>query len=134
MSRRIARAIVAARPLRTTLELADLVARAVRRRGRIHPATRTFQALRIATNDELGVIARALAQAVDLLAPLGRLAVISFHSVEDRLVKQYFRAISGRSVRWIARRPVIPSEAERQRNPRSRSAKLRIVEKLAPLG
>ena len=90
-SRRIARAIVDARPLRTTGELAGVVEQAVKRRERIHPATRTFQALRIAVNDELAVLTTALPQAVDVLAPGGRLAVIGFHSLEDRIVKRFLR-------------------------------------------
>ena len=137
-SRRIARAIVRSRPLRTTTELANLVARAIGRRGRIHPATRTFQALRIAVNDELEVLARGLRQAVDILAPGGRLAVIAFHSLEDRIVKHYFRrlageeeGVSGPVLQLLTRKPVRPSAAERGRNRASRSAKLRAVERLA---
>lgn len=145
-SRRIARAIVAARPLTTTGELARLVARAVGRRGRIHPATRTFQALRIAVNDELGALETVLPQAVRVLGPGGRLAVIAFHSLEDRLVKTFFRQESRdcicppempvcscghkASLRIVTRRPVVPSDIEKSRNPRSRSAKLRVAEKL----
>jgi len=132
MSRRIARAIVNARPVRTTAELADVVARAVGRRGRIHPATRTFMALRIAVNDELEVLRQGLAQAVDVLAPGGRLAVIAFHSLEDHVVKNYLRERASAGVLGLAtRRPLQASEAERGSNPRSRSAKLRVVEKLA---
>jgi len=145
-SRRIARAIVAARPLTTTNELAQVVARAARQRKRIHPATRTFQALRIAINDELGVLETVLPQAIRILAPGGRLAVISFHSLEDRLVKTFFRqeskdcicppqmplCICGHkaSLKIMTRRPIVPSDAEMAHNPRSRSAKLRIAEKL----
>ncbi len=146
-SRAVARAIVRERPLRTTTELAEVVARAVGRpRGRIHPATRVFMALRIAVNDELGALERMLPQAVTLLAPGGRLAVISFHSLEDRIVKDYFRqeakgcicppeapvCTCGRQprLRLLTRRPVEPSAEECARNPRSRSAKLRAAEKL----
>jgi 16S rRNA (cytosine1402-N4)-methyltransferase len=93
-SRRIAKAIVDARPIHTTTELAEVVARAVGRRGRIHPATKTFQALRIAVNDELGALEKALPQAVDLLKPGGRLAVITFHSLEDRIVKHFLREMA----------------------------------------
>lgn len=145
-ARRIARAIAAARPLSTTTELASIVARVVGRRGRIHPATRTFQALRIAVNDELGALEAVLPQAMRLLAPGGRLAVIAFHSLEDRLVKNFFRRESQdcicppdlplcscghkASLRIITRRPMRPSAAERAANPRSRSARLRVAEKL----
>ena len=131
MSRRIARAIVNARPLHTTAELADVVARSVGRRGRIHPATRAFQALRIAVNDELEVLEQGLAQGVNALTSGGRLAVIAFHSLEDRVVKNYFRQQAGAgTLCLVTRRPLQASEGERERNPRSRSAKLRVVEKL----
>ncbi|MGD2205265.1 MAG: 16S rRNA (cytosine(1402)-N(4))-methyltransferase RsmH [Anaerolineae bacterium] len=146
-SRRIARAIVAARPIITTGQLADRVARTVGHRERIHPATRTFQALRIAVNDELGALAQALPQARDLLRPGGRLAVISFHSLEDRIVKRFYRqeardcicppkipvcACGHRAtLRIITRKPTRPTEQEVTHNPKSRSAKLRIAERLA---
>lgn len=150
-SRAVARAIVRRRPLHSTTELADVVARAVGGvRGRIHPATRVFMALRIAVNDELGALERMLPQAVDILAAGGRLAVISFHSLEDRIVKDYFRqeakgcvcppeaplCICGREprLRVLTRRPVKPSADECARNPRSRSAKLRVAEKLPSQG
>lgn len=136
-SRRIARAIVRARPVRTTAELAALVARAVGRRGRIHPATRTFQALRMAVNNELDVLAQGLMQAVDALAPGGRLVVIAFHSGEDRVVKNYFRQEArrgdsggGPTLRVLTRKPIRASAAEVARNPRSRSARLRVAHKL----
>ena len=151
-SRRIARAIVAARPIDSTARLAEVVAAAVPRPGkrgprearRIHPATRVFQALRIAVNDELGAIERTLPQALDLLQPGGRLAVISFHSLEDRIVKQTFREASLEIVsppgmvleerqpvvRLVTRKPIVPDDDEQARNPRSRSARLRVVEKL----
>ncbi|RLC91858.1 MAG: 16S rRNA (cytosine(1402)-N(4))-methyltransferase [Chloroflexi bacterium] len=144
-SRRIAQAIVAARPLQTTKELAAVVERAVGRRGRIHPATRTFQALRIAVNDELAALEAALPQAVEVLAPGGRLAVISFHSVEDRLVKRFMRRASRdcicppeapictcdhrATLRLITRRPVRPTAEEVAANPRARSARLRVAER-----
>lgn len=136
-SRRIAKAVVSARPLRTTAELANVVAGVVPRRGRIHPATRTFQALRIATNDELGALSRGLEGALQVLAEGGRLAVISFHSLEDRLVKRLFQQASARPkgsssippLSLVTRHPIQPSRAEQLRNPRSRSAKLRVVEK-----
>ena len=146
-SRRIARAIVAdreAKPFTSTLELAGLIARvAPARRGELtHPATRAFQALRIAVNDELGELARGLFAAELLLKPGGRLVVVTFHSLEDRIVKQFFAARSGRG-RAASRRlpgepaeaeptfevprgqPIEPSDAETHANPRSRSAKLR---------
>jgi 16S rRNA (cytosine1402-N4)-methyltransferase len=129
-SRRIARAIVEARrsgPLRTAAELAEVVRRAVgtRYRDRIDPATRTFQALRIAINHELDNLRQALNRLPDCLQPGGRLVVISFHSLEDRLVKEAFRD----DPRWrrITRKPIRPTEAEVLRNPRSRSAKLRVA-------
>ncbi len=139
-SRRIARAIVQARmqcAIRTTRELAAVVERAVPasyRHGRIHCATRTFQALRIAVNRELDVLEPALRDAVDILSPGGRLCAVSFHSLEDRIVKHTFRALANgpeASVRVLTKKPVIASEAERDHNPRSRSAKLRVVERLS---
>jgi 16S rRNA (cytosine1402-N4)-methyltransferase len=145
-SRRIARRIVEQRQrqsLTRTSELAELVRKALggaARRGGIHPATRTFQALRIAVNRELENLEAVLPQAVELLRPGGRLAVISFHSLEDRIVKQFFRAESGyggseapdRPVRLhiVTRKPVTASEAEIQANPRSRSARLRVAERV----
>ncbi len=149
-SRAIARAIVRARattPIDSTLRLAELVARAAGgRQGRSHPATRTFQALRIAVNRELEVLERALAAAVELLRPGGRLAVISFHSLEDRIVKRFIAAaerpcvcppqvpvcVCGRlpTLRALTRKPVEPGAAEIAANPRSRSARLRAAERL----
>ena len=114
--------------LATTGQLVDLVSRVKRGQGRIHPATKTFQALRIAVNDELNSLKTALPQAVDLLAPGGRLVVISFHSLEDRLVKNFFK---GRSdLKIITKKPVRPDPEEINANPRARSAKLRAGEKL----
>ncbi len=146
-SRRIARAIVQARPLRTTRELADIIARAAGGgRARIHPATRTFQALRIAVNDELAVLAQGLEQAAGVLGHGGRIVVISYHSLEDRTVKQFFQketrdcicppetpaCVCGHtaSLRIITRSPERPSQEEVRANPRSRSARLRAAEKL----
>lgn len=146
-SRRIARAIVAARPIETTQELAELVKHSVpRSREKIHPATRTFQGLRIAINDELGELERVLSQAVRLLRPGGRLAVISFHSLEDRIVKHFLREQARDCIclpeqpmctcehepvlRVITKKPLIATEAEIAANPRARSAKLRVGEKL----
>jgi len=147
-SRKIAQAIGAARPLRTTTQLAKVVTLAVggrREASRIHPATRTFQALRIAVNGELDAVKGALPIAVRLLNPGGRLAVISFHSLEDRIVKNYFR-LQARGpqndpalpapahfvpvLKEITRKPLVASAEEIARNPRARSAKLRIAEKL----
>jgi 16S rRNA (cytosine1402-N4)-methyltransferase len=126
-SRRIARAIKARRP-RTTGELAAIVAGAVHVRGkreRTHPATRTFQALRIAVNDELGALRTSLAAAPDLVRPGGRIAAISFHSLEDRIVKLAFR--DDPRVRPLTRKPIVPGETESAENPRARSAKLRVA-------
>lgn len=152
-SRRVARAIVEARKLKrieTTGELAEIVRRAVGPQGRDEsdPATRTFQALRIAVNDELGELERGLAAAEQVLAPGGRLAVVSFHSLEDRAVKEFVRGRAGRTpgpsrhappradagparLRDLARKPVLPSAAEIAANPRARSARLRVAEKIA---
>ena len=133
-SRRIARSIVEQRkktPIRTAAQLADIVRRSVPRgrgRPRIDPATRTFQALRIAVNDELGALAEALTKFPDCLAVGGRMAVISFHSLEDRLVKEAFRGDARYEV--LTRKPLRPSPDEVQRNPRSRSAKLRVAKRI----
>ncbi len=149
-ARRIARAIVRARPLHSTQELADLIARTVRyrSRSRIHPATRTFQAIRIYINDELGALERALPQAVQLLKPGGILAVITFHSLEDRIVKRFFRQESRdcicpprtpvcrcghqASISELYRKGLTPQAEELERNPRSRSARLRAARKRSP--
>jgi 16S rRNA (cytosine1402-N4)-methyltransferase len=136
-SRRIARAIVAARrsaPVRTTAQLADIVRRAIPRRGyqRIDPATRTFQALRILVNRELEGLETFLADAARRLLRGARLVVISFHSLEDRIVKHAFRALDrGGTTRVLTKRPIEPGEAEVANNPRARSAKLRAIERLA---
>jgi 16S rRNA (cytosine1402-N4)-methyltransferase len=154
-SRRIARWIVERRergePIRKTKELADLVARAVRanKRDRIHPATRTFQALRIAVNRELEGLDEFIEKAIDLLEDDGRFCAISFHSLEDRIVKRTLRRLSGhcecdrrapvcscgarRAVEILTRRPIAPSEEEVEENPRARSAKLRACRRLAVL-
>lgn len=146
-SRQIARAIVAARPFSTTRQLAELVAKVVGNPpgSKLHPATLTFQALRIAVNDELAAIEKTVPQAVESLSPGGRLAVISFHSLEDRIVKNLFRDYSRELrdenhpmapvirppiTRLVHRKPVIPDEEEIEENPRARSAKLRVVERL----
>lgn len=146
-SRKIARAIVRARPLHSTRELAAVIQAASPRRGdRIHPATRTFQALRIAVNEELAAVENTLPQAVAALRSGGRLAVISFHSLEDRIVKDFLREQSQDHVnppyerlyeverkavvKLITRKPLTASEEETRENPRARSAKLRVAEKL----
>jgi 16S rRNA (cytosine1402-N4)-methyltransferase len=126
-SRRIARALKMKLP-ETTGELAAIVAGVVHVRGkreRIHPATRTFQALRIAVNDELGALRASLDAAADAVRPGGRIAVISFHSLEDRIVKLFFR--DDERLARVTRKPIVPSEDEVRSNPRSRSAKLRIA-------
>jgi 16S rRNA (cytosine1402-N4)-methyltransferase len=145
-SRQIAKRIVANRPIHTTGELAALVTGVLKPgEGNLHPATRTFQALRIATNDELRSIREALPQAVEALAPGGRLAVVAFHSLEDRIVKKFFRQESQdcicpprlpvctcehkASLRELTRRPIRPEESEIKVNPRARSSRLRVVEK-----
>jgi 16S rRNA (cytosine1402-N4)-methyltransferase len=146
-SRRIARAIIGGRPYSTTRQLALAIEKSVGRgREHIHPATRTFQALRIAVNEELQSIEEILPKAVEALVPGGRLAVISFHSLEDRLVKQFSRRESRdcicppeqlvcncghrASIREITRHPILPKEDEIETNPRARSARLRVAEKL----
>jgi 16S rRNA (cytosine1402-N4)-methyltransferase len=148
-ARRIARFMVARRPLRTTRDLSAAVEAAIPRKAwprDIHVATRTFQGLRIAVNDELGEIEAGLQAALQILNPGGRMATISFHSLEDRLVKSFFNVESKdcicppqqavctcghrASLRIITRRPVRPSEEEVAANPRARSARLRVAEKI----
>lgn len=145
-SRQIARKIVQNRPLRTTFELARLLAGiAGERRKNIHPATRTFQAIRIAVNNELETLQKTLPQGIEVLESGGRMAVISFHSLEDRIVKQFFRQESRdcicppktpictcghhASIREITRQPIRPQSTEITSNPRSRSARLRVAQK-----
>ena len=133
-SRRIARAIVRARPIATTAELARVVSAAApsMKGDKIHPATRTFQAIRIRVNDELGEIGSLLGSAGSLLKPGGRLVLISFHSLEDRLVKDAFREAKDAGVLHVlTRKPVVAGEQEAMRNPRARSAKLRAAERVA---
>jgi 16S rRNA (cytosine1402-N4)-methyltransferase len=148
-SRPIARAIVEARPITSTLQLAQVVADSVPKfpqKQKIHPATRVFQALRIAVNDELGVVERSIPRLIDLLKPGARLAVMSFHSLEDRIVKQIFKHEATdcicppkqpictcdhhASLKLITRKPLIAAADEVADNPRARSAKLRIAEKI----
>lgn len=132
-AKKIARAIVKARKkkkFQTTLELADLIKNIVPRRGKIHPATKVFQALRIVVNDELGELEQALPQAMEILRPGGRLAIISFHSLEDRIVKIFFKKQNNKTLKIINKRVIVPTEEEVKTNPRSRSAKLRVAERL----
>ena len=132
-SRRIARAIVRARPIRSTAELAQIISAAApsMKGDKIHPATRTFQALRIRVNNELGEIQSLLNSAGSLLKPGGRLVLISFHSLEDRRVKDAFREASRtKEFEVLTKKPVVASEQEQMRNPRSRSAKMRAAEKI----
>jgi 16S rRNA (cytosine1402-N4)-methyltransferase len=137
-SRRVARRIVEARsrgPIATTLELAAIVRRAARRSGRqgwrrLDPATRTFQALRIHVNRELEGLGDAVAAIAHCLAPGGRMAVIAFHSLEDREVKVCFRRLNAEGFRLLTKKPVRPRDEEVSRNPRARSARLRAVERL----
>ncbi|MBR2125916.1 MAG: 16S rRNA (cytosine(1402)-N(4))-methyltransferase RsmH [Akkermansia sp.] len=148
-SRAIARRIVQERakaPITTTTQLADLIATVLPRKGKQHPATRSFQALRIAVNDELGALEELLHSGLSLLKSGGRFAVITFHSLEDRAVKRYFELVCKPEIdrpewpaprpnpayaaRLVYRKPVTPAEEELSANPRSRSAKLRVIEKL----
>jgi 16S rRNA (cytosine1402-N4)-methyltransferase len=150
-SRAVAQAIVRARPIETTAQLADVVASAIRVRRssgskRVHPATRTFQAIRIVVNRELENLERGLTGALNVLRPTGRLAVISFHSLEDRIVKQFFAqesrdcicppesmvCVCGHRAQLtrVTRKPVRPTSQEIERNPRSRSARLRVAARL----
>jgi len=152
MAGRIARAILAKRasaPIRTTIELADVVCRAVRRQGvrkKVHPATRTFQAIRIAVNQELSNLSTAMDAGIDQLGQGGRFSIISFHSLEDRIVKETFRSREGRcqcppglpvcqcqreaKLRVLTRKPLRPEADESETNPRARSARLRTAEKI----
>ncbi len=145
-SRKIARVIAEKRPITTTTQLAELIASINRSKEKIHPATRTFQALRIAVNRELEAVEKVLPIAVDLLKEGGRLAIISFHSLEDRIVKQYFKqeatdclcppkqpiCTCGHTaqLKLVSRKPYMANAEEIAQNPRSRSAKLRVVEKI----
>jgi 16S rRNA (cytosine1402-N4)-methyltransferase len=136
-SRRIAKMIVEEREHRsidTTFELVHIIESAVPffyRKGKIHPATKTFQALRIAVNDELGALKEGIADGFDALSPNGRLAVISFHSLEDRIVKQYFKKLKDdEKGALVTKKAIIPTQEETKENPRARSAKLRIIQKI----
>ncbi len=137
-ARRIAQAIVAARPIQTTQELAEIVAGQWRGKSRVHPATRTFQALRIAVNDELRLLEKAIPLWVQLLKPGGRLAIISFHSLEDRIVKQLLAHYAGNrydaELTLLTKRPITATTHEVISNPRARSAKLRVAVKIKTKG
>lgn len=132
LARKHARLVVHGRPWRTTTELADAIGR--KQYGRSHPATKVFQAIRIVVNDELGLIERTLPLIPSLLKPGGRVAIISFHSLEDRLVKQYFREASSKGfesdLRVLTKKPIVAGAMELGINPRARSAKLRVAQKL----
>ncbi len=132
-ARAVAGAIIRSRwdkPIRTSRELADIVARVIREPRKIHPATKVFQALRIAVNDEINNLQSSLPQAFGLLKPKGRLVVISFHSLEDRVVKEFFKKLeAGGEARILTKKPITSSEEEIERNPRARSAKLRAIVK-----
>lgn len=130
---RIAEAIVAARrrqPIRTVQDLVGVIETVVRRHGHLHPATKTFQALRIVVNDELDTLAAAILEMLECIAPEGRIVIVSFHSLEDRIVKQQFRAAAQQGIgRLCIKRPLRPSADEIRQNPKSRSAKLRAIER-----
>jgi 16S rRNA (cytosine1402-N4)-methyltransferase len=148
-AKRIAKFIVENRPLSTTYELVEVIKKAIPKEARKegpHPAKRTFQAIRIAVNDELGVLEKGLKKAIDLLKPKGRISVITFHSLEDRIVKNIFKEASAdclcpreypvcvcnhkRQLKLITKKPIIPSKEELDINPRARSSKLRVAEKV----
>lgn len=131
---KVARAIIAARPIKTTGQLATVVARQFRGYHKVHPATRTFQGLRIAVNDELGQLEKAIPLWIKLLSPGGRIGIISFHSLEDRIVKKAFADKSGSTydadLKVLTKRPEIADKHEIVSNPRARSAKLRVAAKI----
>lgn len=134
LSRKVAKSIVQARPMTGTLELAEAVSRVLPRRGRVHPATRVFQAIRIAVNDELSMIERTLPLLPDLLNPGGRVAIITFHSLEDRLVKWAFRDETSNGeesrIKILTKKPLTAESMELGVNPRARSAKLRAARRV----
>lgn len=133
-ARQIAKLLVENRPIKTTSQLAEIVAQAWPGYSKVHPATRTFQAIRIAVNDELRLVKEVLPILVDLLAPEGRLAIITFHSLEDRIVKNFFKEVANNNydseLNLLTKKPITPSQSELVLNPRSRSAKLRAVAKI----
>lgn len=132
-SKLLARKIVQARQqarITTSLELATIVEKALGKKGKIHPATKIFQAIRIAVNDELGALQQVLSDGWSLLRPGGRMAIISFHSLEDRIVKRYFKELAqSENARLITKHPIVPTDNEVRDNKKARSAKLRIIEK-----
>lgn len=143
LSREIAEAIVEKRekkPIETTTDLVEIILEVYRKKlhsnkeipwiGGLHPATKVFQALRIAVNEELNVLEDVLPQAVEMLESKGRLAVITFHSLEDRIVKHFFKSQENKTVKIISKKPIVCSEEEYEKNPPSRSAKLRVIEKI----
>lgn len=129
-ARRIAKRIIKERPIKTTLRLVEIIKRVVPGRTKINPATRTFQALRIAVNDELNNLRKVLPQTIEVLAPEGKIVIISFHSLEDRIVKNFFREEAKKGpLKILTKKPIRPSKEEIKINPRSRSAKLRAAVK-----
>ncbi|MCX7770329.1 MAG: 16S rRNA (cytosine(1402)-N(4))-methyltransferase RsmH [Proteobacteria bacterium] len=133
-SRKIAKAIVdyrESKKIETTEELANIIKKCIRKRQKIHPATRVFQALRVYINDEIGALEEFLEKSLNFLSPSGRIAVISFHSLEDRVVKNFFKKKEKEGfLKIITKKPITPSKREMRVNPRSRSAKLRVGEKI----
>jgi len=135
-SRKITEEIIKARsrrPITTTYQLVEVIKRAIPKRhsyGKIHFATRVFQALRIAVNKELDNLERFLPEAVDILSPGGRIAIISFHSLEDRIVKLFFKSLSSNKIKILTKKPITPNKEEIKNNPRSRSAKMRVAVKI----
>lgn len=143
LSREIAKAIVSGRKdhsIETVGDLVNIILDTYRHKlkskapvpwvGGLHPATKIFQALRMVVNDELGVVEQVLPQAIQTLSPGGRLAVITFHSLEDRIVKHYFKSQEDKTIRIITKKPIVASDGEAEKNPRARSAKLRVVERI----
>jgi 16S rRNA (cytosine1402-N4)-methyltransferase len=132
--KRIAASIVNNRPISTTDKLAEVVSKVTPKKGKIHPATKTFQAIRIAVNEEINLLQKALPTWINLLAPGGRIAVISFHSLEDRLVKELFKELSrgrySKELQIITPKPITAGSTELVSNPRARSAKLRAAVKI----
>ena len=132
-AKKLARAIVEERKQKefvTTLDLAEFILTVTPRHGKIHPATKVFQALRLAVNDELGELQKALPEIVGVLKPGGRLAVITFHSLEDSVVKKFFKKIDKKEIKIINKHVIVPTQKEVASNPRARSAKLRVIERL----